>query len=109
MFSGTTTQCNDDYNPAVDILINDDRSDNISFICIYFGSDNYIKIYSSSNCCKEIFPATPTAFSANIPSFRTYKKELALLDLYSGCGGMSTGLCLGAKASSIDLVTVLSI
>ncbi|TYG58151.1 hypothetical protein ES288_D08G199100v1 [Gossypium darwinii] len=66
--------------------------------------DNSFKSYSSSNCCKEVFPSTP-AFSANIPSFGTYQAELTLLDLYSGCGGMSTGLCLGAKASSIDLVT----
>ncbi|XWS49335.1 hypothetical protein CRYUN_Cryun13aG0154800 [Craigia yunnanensis] len=69
------------------------------------GSDNSFKSYSLSNCCKEIFLTTPTAFSANIPSFGTYKAELALLDLYSGGGGMSTGLCLGAKASCIDLVT----
>ncbi|XVE57340.1 hypothetical protein DITRI_Ditri04bG0083200 [Diplodiscus trichospermus] len=67
--------------------------------------DNSFKSYSSSNCCKEIIPTTHTAFSANIPSFGTYKTELALLDLYSGCGGMSTGLCLGAKASCIDLMT----
>ncbi|RVX01352.1 DNA (cytosine-5)-methyltransferase CMT2 [Vitis vinifera] len=33
------------------------------------------------------------------------KAELALLDLYSGCGGMSTGLCLGAKLSCVNLVT----
>ncbi|KAL3497951.1 hypothetical protein ACH5RR_040683 [Cinchona calisaya] len=33
------------------------------------------------------------------------KVELALLDLYSGCGGMSTGLSIGAKISSINLVT----
>ncbi|XP_042012948.1 DNA (cytosine-5)-methyltransferase CMT2-like [Salvia splendens] len=32
------------------------------------------------------------------------KSELALLDLYSGCGGMSTGLCIGAKACGLDLV-----
>ncbi|KAK4480563.1 hypothetical protein RD792_013641 [Penstemon davidsonii] len=31
--------------------------------------------------------------------------ELALLDMYSGCGGMSTGLCTGAKACGIDIVT----
>ncbi|MBA0853443.1 hypothetical protein Goshw_017633 [Gossypium schwendimanii] len=67
----------------------------------------FVLSYSSSNCCKEVFPSTP-AFSANIPSFGTYQAELTLLDLYSGCGGMSTGLCLGAKASSIDLVTVFS-
>ncbi|KAG9142675.1 hypothetical protein Leryth_005435 [Lithospermum erythrorhizon] len=33
------------------------------------------------------------------------KKELSLLDLFSGCGGMSTGLCLGAKLSGLNLVT----
>ncbi|KAG6400740.1 hypothetical protein SASPL_137582 [Salvia splendens] len=32
------------------------------------------------------------------------KSELALLDLYSGCGGMSTGLCIGAKSCGLDLV-----
>nr|GEZ14099.1 DNA (cytosine-5)-methyltransferase CMT2 isoform X3 [Tanacetum cinerariifolium] len=36
-----------------------------------------------------------------------YKSELALLDLYAGCGGMSTGLCLGAKISGVNLVTVI--
>jgi len=38
----------------------------------------------------------------------SYKAKLTLLDLFSGCGGMSTGLCLGAKVSCVDLVTVLS-
>ncbi|KAJ6714121.1 CYTOSINE-SPECIFIC METHYLTRANSFERASE [Salix viminalis] len=33
------------------------------------------------------------------------KSEVALLDLYSGCGAMSTGLCLGANLSGINLVT----
>ncbi|KAJ0989886.1 hypothetical protein J5N97_008242 [Dioscorea zingiberensis] len=33
------------------------------------------------------------------------KTELALLDLYCGCGGMSTGLCLGAQLSGLNLVT----
>ncbi|XP_022949032.1 putative DNA (cytosine-5)-methyltransferase CMT1 isoform X2 [Cucurbita moschata] len=37
----------------------------------------------------------------NIPK----KDNLELLDLYSGCGGMSTGLCLGAKYSSVGLIT----
>ncbi|XP_030535460.1 DNA (cytosine-5)-methyltransferase CMT2-like isoform X2 [Rhodamnia argentea] len=35
----------------------------------------------------------------------TQKAELTLLDLYSGCGGMSTGLHLGARLSCTDLVT----
>ncbi|KAK2641446.1 hypothetical protein Ddye_023209 [Dipteronia dyeriana] len=33
------------------------------------------------------------------------KSELTLLDLYSGCGAMSTGLCLGANMSGSNLVT----
>ncbi|OVA20709.1 Chromo domain/shadow [Macleaya cordata] len=31
--------------------------------------------------------------------------DMTLLDLYSGCGGMSTGLCLGAALSGVNLVT----
>lgn len=33
-------------------------------------------------------------------------KEMKLLDLFSGCGAMSTGLCLGANMSGVHLVTV---
>ncbi|CAL0332504.1 unnamed protein product [Lupinus luteus] len=33
------------------------------------------------------------------------KPEFRLLDLYSGCGAMSTGLCLGANLSGVNLVT----
>lgn len=40
------------------------------------------------------------------PNKGLHKSELALLDMYAGCGGMSTGLCFGAKASGINLVTV---
>lgn len=32
--------------------------------------------------------------------------ERTLLDLYSGCGAMSTGLCLGANSCGVKLVTV---
>ncbi|KAI3858794.1 hypothetical protein MKW92_029416, partial [Papaver armeniacum] len=30
---------------------------------------------------------------------------MTLLDMYAGCGGMSTGLCMGAAASNLNLVT----
>ncbi|WCJ42232.1 DNA (cytosine-5)-methyltransferase 1 [Euphorbia peplus] len=33
------------------------------------------------------------------------KPEMHLLDLYSGCGAMSTGLCMGAALSGVNLVT----
>ncbi|KAJ0110851.1 hypothetical protein Patl1_03624 [Pistacia atlantica] len=56
--------------------------------------------------CTETVPAAATVTSLEIiPSCETYKEKLVLLDLYSGCGGMSTGLCMGAKLSCIDLVT----
>lgn len=34
------------------------------------------------------------------------QRETTLLDLYSGCGAMSTGLCMGAQLSGLNLVTV---
>ena len=37
------------------------------------------------------------------------KPEVTLLDLYSSCGAMSTGLCLGANLFNLHLVTVSSI
>ncbi|KAJ7543105.1 hypothetical protein O6H91_09G025200 [Diphasiastrum complanatum] len=33
------------------------------------------------------------------------KSDLSLLDLYSGCGGMSTGLSMGASLSGVNLLT----
>ncbi|KAJ8634535.1 hypothetical protein MRB53_008802 [Persea americana] len=33
------------------------------------------------------------------------KSEMKLLDLYSGCGAMSTGLCHGASIAGVNLVT----
>lgn len=39
-------------------------------------------------------------------NLKAKKSELSLLDMYSGCGGMSTGLCFGAKASGVDLSIV---
>lgn len=35
----------------------------------------------------------------------TPERTATLLDLYSGCGGMSTGLCLGAALAGLKLVT----
>nr|XP_043606096.1 DNA (cytosine-5)-methyltransferase CMT3-like [Erigeron canadensis] len=33
------------------------------------------------------------------------RSEMTLLDLYSGCGAMSTGLCLGANMAAVNLIT----
>lgn len=55
-------------------------------------------------------PAAASTYSLeNVLNPETYKANLVLLDLYSGCGGMSTGLCIGAKLARINLVTVLAL
>ncbi|GAV58623.1 DNA_methylase domain-containing protein/Chromo domain-containing protein/BAH domain-containing protein [Cephalotus follicularis] len=63
----------------------------------------------SPKCRDSLMPRctenVPAMSSGALISCEPSKAELVLLDLYSGCGGMSTGLCLGAKASRIDLVT----
>ncbi|CAK9172482.1 unnamed protein product [Ilex paraguariensis] len=60
---------------------------------------------SSSPYMKACYKNVAKANFGRISSLQPYKSELTLLDIYSGCGGMSTGLCLGAKLSGVDLVT----
>ncbi|XP_008448610.2 DNA (cytosine-5)-methyltransferase CMT2 [Cucumis melo] len=54
-----------------------------------------------TNCIDTPHVTSTSNTLENIPK----KAELQLLDLFSGCGGMSTGLCLGAKLSSVDLIS----
>ncbi|XP_022737110.1 DNA (cytosine-5)-methyltransferase CMT3-like [Durio zibethinus] len=52
--------------------------------------------------------ASSTISSDNITSVigaNTSHEDASLLDLYSGCGAMSTGLCLGANMAGLKLVT----
>lgn len=37
---------------------------------------------------------------------RFQDSNMTLLDLYSGCGAMSTGLCFGASMSGLNITTV---
>ncbi|KAK2972840.1 hypothetical protein RJ640_028368 [Escallonia rubra] len=66
-------------------------------------TDSY-KMSSSPNMKVVHTDGTKPKFEG-ISSHLPYKSELALLDVYSGCGGMSTGLSLGAKVSGVDLLT----
>ncbi|KAL6348454.1 hypothetical protein AAG906_007386 [Vitis piasezkii] len=59
----------------------------------------------SPNCIETPLSVANTTFPEDMDGCKSDKAELALLDLYSGCGGMSTGLCLGAKLSCVNLVT----
>ncbi|KAI3818877.1 hypothetical protein L1987_12698 [Smallanthus sonchifolius] len=36
------------------------------------------------------------------------RSEMRMLDIYSGCGAISTGLCLGANMADVNLVTVVT-
>ncbi|XP_019087809.1 PREDICTED: DNA (cytosine-5)-methyltransferase CMT2-like isoform X2 [Camelina sativa] len=47
----------------------------------------------------------PTKSTESILNKNSFSGKLPVLDLYSGCGGMSTGLSLGAKISGVDVVT----
>lgn len=63
---------------------------------------------SSSNCSRTIHTNDPKRkpFEKQKDSrYASERTELALLDLYSGCGGMSTGLCMGAHIAGVNLVT----
>ncbi|KAK9144175.1 hypothetical protein Sjap_004078 [Stephania japonica] len=77
-----------------------------SSFCTIASDDSLQSGYlSSSNkhCTTSMNKSQPD--SKEIQLYVPKKSEVALLDLYSGCGGMSTGLCLGAKLTPLNLVT----
>lgn len=63
-------------------------------------------IFSSSACMKTVHANGSKPKCEGLSTHKPDKSELALLDIYSGCGGMSTGLCLGVKLSGLNMVTV---
>ncbi|XP_075642914.1 DNA (cytosine-5)-methyltransferase CMT2-like [Castanea sativa] len=67
--------------------------------------DNSVKSHnvSSPDGIKSVHTMATGTFLENVPNCETHGADLALLDLFSGCGGMSTGLCLGAKLSGVNL------
>lgn len=60
---------------------------------------------SSSSGTETVNPNDAKLDRMDVPSCKSDQSEIAILDLYSGCGGMSTGLCLGAKLAPLHLVT----
>ncbi|PON41822.1 C-5 cytosine methyltransferase [Parasponia andersonii] len=71
--------------------------------CVDYSTFRSIEI---DNSARSNYSASPCGINT-VPKIatETYQAELTLLDLYSGCGGMSTGLCLGAKVSNVNVVT----
>ncbi|XP_078159173.1 DNA (cytosine-5)-methyltransferase CMT3-like [Carex rostrata] len=80
--------------------------------CDYYYDMSYVVAYSTfANLSREIDvlmeeSTSNISFEIIDPEpLSSEKKSLHLLDLYSGCGGMSTGLCLGAALSGVNLET----
>ncbi|PWA80759.1 bromo adjacent homology (BAH) domain protein [Artemisia annua] len=72
------------------------------------GSIGKEEIHSNGSIGKEEIHSNGsigTSINGSLTRCKSHKSELTLLDLYSGCGGMSTGLCFGAKLSGVDLST----
>lgn len=67
---------------------------------------NSCKSFSNSETTRRESDASSTISSESGSNSPNESSEMRLLDLYSGCGAMSTGLCIGASLSGIKLVTV---
>lgn len=68
-----------------------------------------MSVKSSENKLECSADVVPTESTNSHLEDKNFSKELPVLDLYSGCGGMSTGLSLGAKISGVDVVMVLAL
>ncbi|KAK6163736.1 hypothetical protein DH2020_000600 [Rehmannia glutinosa] len=80
--------------------------------CDYYFDKKYLLPYSSFVSLPSDTSDTGSTISsdadasiAGSPELDEHRGEIRLLDLYSGCGAMSTGLCLGANSGGVKLVT----
>ncbi|KAJ4717642.1 DNA (Cytosine-5)-methyltransferase [Melia azedarach] len=63
------------------------------------------QVVSNSESNTKESDTSSTISSESGSNSTTGDSNMRLLDLYSGCGAMSTGLCIGASLSGINLVT----
>ncbi|WJX50351.1 Alpha-1,3-mannosyltransferase cmt1 [Trifolium repens] len=68
---------------------------------LYYDMKSTIPYLTFSNIDNDIIVVNGESSQSN----GSEKSEWSLLDLYSRCGPMSTGLCFGASISGIKLVT----
>ncbi|XVF11311.1 hypothetical protein REPUB_Repub08aG0016200 [Reevesia pubescens] len=82
--------------------------------CDYYCDMMYLLPYSSftnlppeekTNVSEEASSTISSVDTNNVTGANTSYEDASLLDLYSGCGAMSTGLCLGANMAGLKLVT----
>ncbi|XP_022737028.1 DNA (cytosine-5)-methyltransferase CMT3-like [Durio zibethinus] len=86
--------------------------------CDYYCDMLYLLPYSSfinlppedkTNVSEESSSTISSDDTNSIIRGNTSCEEASLLDLYSGCGAMSTGLCLGANMAGVKLVTTWAV
>lgn len=73
------------------------------FHSCYFSADNTAASSESDSTISNDADAATASCGSEVEE---HGNEKTLLDLYSGCGAMSTGLCLGANTCGVKLVTV---
>ncbi|XP_031264333.1 putative DNA (cytosine-5)-methyltransferase CMT1 isoform X1 [Pistacia vera] len=75
---------------------------------LYYDMKYTLPYLTFSNIITEIDKSgsdTSTISSESSSNNSIGNSEMSLLDLYAGCGAMSTGLCIGASLSGVKLVT----
>lgn len=81
--------------------------DFVSYEILFYGADDQNEGNESSSTISTNMDMTePSSEVITEDGLTSQKSEVRLLDMYSGCGAMSTGLCLGGNLGGINLVTV---
>ncbi|KAL4591802.1 hypothetical protein LXL04_004774 [Taraxacum kok-saghyz] len=62
-------------------------------------------VISDDDCLNVVVEKTNKKYANKTKINKSEESEMTLLDLYAGCGGMSTGLCYGTNISGVKLVT----
>ncbi|KAI3966394.1 hypothetical protein MKW92_046923 [Papaver armeniacum] len=102
----------------VDILKKQEIIANSRYYCdMYYNLDYrtfiHVPPYTAENTrdARDVFAGlssdtdSATCSNNSFTPGQSSRSELSLLDLYAGCGAMSTGLCLGAKVGGVNIVT----
>ncbi|KAJ1262190.1 hypothetical protein BS78_09G088600 [Paspalum vaginatum] len=85
----------------VNIMQVNEKSQSISSFDYYYDM-KYSLDYSTFSTME--MGDTNDMLKSHYTSSNAMLRELSLLDLYCGCGGMSTGLCLGARCGGVNLI-----
>ncbi|MCE3051047.1 hypothetical protein HAX54_048806 [Datura stramonium] len=84
--------------------------ENVKSNCDYYYDMKYLLPYSSfislpPDTTSPVSSSSTISSDIDADEVKEHNLEKKLLDLYSGCGAMSTGLCLGANSKGVKLVT----